>query len=370
VRLGVEAALVGGRLLPGDVTVEDGVVTGVGHSAAPGARGIAAPGFVDLQVNGYAGVDLMTADAAGWACAGEALLAAGVTAFQPTFVTAPEDALAAALRGLAAGDIGAGGPRIIGAHLEGPFLSPRRLGVHDPGARVDPDLGLLERLLAAGPVSQVTLAPELPGALELVDALVARGIVVSAGHTDATAEEAHRAFDRGVRTVTHLFNAMRPPAHRDPGIAYAALARDDVVVQLIADGVHLADDTVLVAWQAARGRVALVTDAAAPAGAGDGASVLGGREVVAAGGVVRAADGTLAGSASSMVDGVRHLHGLGVPLEDALSAASSVPARVAGRRDLGRLEPGAPADIVVLDDRLEVQRVYRAGSSSARSPNS
>jgi N-acetylglucosamine-6-phosphate deacetylase len=357
VKLGVEAALAGGRLVPGDVTVEDGVVTGVGRAPAPGARGIAAPGFVDLQVNGYAGVDLMTAGTAGWARAGEALLAAGVTAFQPTFVTAPEEALVAALRGLPEEDIG---PRVIGAHLEGPFLSPRRLGAHDPGARLDPDLALLERLLAAGRVTQVTLAPELTGALELVDALVARGVVVSAGHTDATAEEAHRAFDRGVRTVTHLFNAMRPPAHRDPGVAYAALAREDVVVQLIADGVHLAADAVLVAWRAARGRAALVTDAVAAAGAGDGSFVLGGRTVVAAGGVVRAPGGGLGGSASAMIDGVRFLHGLGVGLEEALAAASSVPARLAGRTDLGRLDLGAPADIVVIDDRLEVRRVLRA----------
>jgi N-acetylglucosamine-6-phosphate deacetylase len=357
-RLGVEAAVVEGRMLAGDVTVEDGVVTGVGRSPAPGARGIAAPGFVDLQVNGYAGVDLMTAGADGWRRAGEALLAAGVTAVQPTFVTAPEEELLAALRGLPTEGIG---PRVVGVHLEGPFLSARRLGVHAPAARRDPDLALLRRLLAAGPVTQVTLAPELPGALELVDELVARGVVVSAGHSDATAEEAHRAFDRGVRTVTHLFNAMRPPAHRDPGLAYAALAREDVVVQLIADGVHLAAETVLVAWRAARGRLALVTDAAPPAGAGDGAYVLGGREVAAAGAEVRGPDGQLAGSAAAMIDCVRHLHGLGVALEDALAAASTVPARVARRPDLGRLAVGAPADVVVIDDRLEVQRVLRQG---------
>ena len=132
------------------------------------------------------------------------------------------------------------GPRILGVHLEGPFLSPLRLGAHPPAARRDPDPDLLERLLTAGPVAQVTLAPELPGALELVDLLLERGVVVSCGHSDATAPEAHAAFDRGVGTVTHLFNAMRPLGHRDPGIAGAALVRDDVIVQVILDGHHLA----------------------------------------------------------------------------------------------------------------------------------
>src|SRR5205823_13360682 len=136
------------------------------------------------------------------------------------------------------------GAQLLGVHLEGPFLSPERMGAHPPAARRDPDLELAARLLDAGPVTYMTLAPERPGALELVDALHRRGIIVSCGHSDATAEEASRAFDRGVRTVTHLFNAMRPFAHRDPGIAGAALARADVVVQLIVDGVHLAPETV------------------------------------------------------------------------------------------------------------------------------
>ena len=351
------AALVDGALVPGDVVVQDGVIAAVGVESA-GGRGIAAPGFVDLQVNGFAGVDFQRAGDAGYRKAGEALLAAGVTAFQPTFVSASEADVVAALRGV---PIDGCGPRVIGAHLEGPFLSPLRLGVHDAEWRRAPELALLRRLLEAGPVSAMTLAPEQPGALELVDELVARGVTVSCGHTDATAAQAHLAFDRGARTVTHLFNAMRPSTPRDPGIAMAALAREDVIVQVIADGHHLADETVLVAWRAARGRFALVSDAVAAAGMGDGSYTLGATPVTAAGGAVRRADGTLAGSAASIIDGVRNLHGLGAPLEEALEAASSVPARIARRPDLGRLAVGAPADVVVLDDRLEVQRVLVAG---------
>jgi N-acetylglucosamine-6-phosphate deacetylase len=361
-RLGVAAALVDGELIPGDVAIADGAIAAVG--LAGGGRGIAAPGFVDLQVNGFAGVDLMRADRDGYEVAGAALLAGGVTAYRPTFVTAPAEELAAALRGVP-GERDWSGPRVLGAHVEGPFISARRLGAHAAEWRRDPDPGLLARLLDAGPVSEVTLAPELPGALALVDTLVARGILVSAGHSDAPAADARMAFDRGVRAVTHLFNAMRPPAARDPGIAFAALARPGVTIQLIADGHHVAADALLVAWHAARGRVALVTDAVAAAGMGDGEFELGGRRVVAVDGVVRGPDGQLAGSALTMLGAVRHMHGLGVPLAEALAAASAVPARLASRPDLGRLAPGAPADVVVLDDALEVVRVLVEGAERA-----
>jgi N-acetylglucosamine-6-phosphate deacetylase len=263
-----------------------------------------------------------------------------------------------ALRAMPTGDIG---PRVVGAHVEGPFLSPRRAGVHDPRWVLAPDLALLRRLLDAAPVSQVTLAPELPGAFELVDELVARGVTVSAGHTDATAAEAHLAFDRGVRTVTHLFNAMRHSTARDPSIAMSALARPDVIVQVIVDLHHVAPDTVLVAWHSASSRFALVTDAAPAAGMGDGEFVLGGRKVHASDGVVRGPEGQLAGSALTMIEGVRNLVSLGVALEDALRSASEVPAKVAQRADLGRLAPGARADIVVLDDRVDVIRVLVDG---------
>jgi N-acetylglucosamine-6-phosphate deacetylase len=357
VRLGVSAALVDGVLVSGDVSVVDGVIDAVG---LPGATGtdIAAPGFVDLQVNGFAGVDLLAADLDGYVRAGEAMLATGTTAFQPTFVTSPEPVLLDALRAMPSSDIG---PRVLGAHVEGPFLSPRRAGVHDPRWVLAPDLALLRRLLDAAHVSQVTLAPELPGAFELIDELVARDVTVSAGHTDATAAEAHLAFDRGVRTVTHLFNAMRHSTARDPSIAMSALARPDVIVQVIVDLHHVAPDTVLVAWHSASSRFALVTDAAPAAGMGDGEFVLGGRKVHASDGVVRGPEGQLAGSALTMIEGVRNLVSLGVALEDALRSASEVPAKVARRADLGRLVPGAPADIVVLDDRVDVIRVLVDG---------
>jgi N-acetylglucosamine-6-phosphate deacetylase len=356
-RLGVESALLDGRLVRGDVEIDDGRVAGAGLTS-PNGHGIAVPGFVDLQVNGFAGVDFLDADADGYRSAGDALLETGVTSYLPTFVTAPEDRLLAALRGV---PTRANGPRILGAHLEGPFLSPRRLGIHLADARRDPDRELLERLLAAGPVRLVTLAPELPGADVLIDTLLRHEIAISCGHSDATAEEANAAFDAGVRTVTHLFNAMRPFRHRDPGIAGAALARDDIVVQVILDGVHLADETATVVWRAAAGRVALVTDAMAGAGLTDGTYRLGGLEIEIVDGVARGPGGALAGSTLTMIEAIRNLHSLGASLEDALRAATTVPARVLRLPAAGRLAVGLPADVVVLTDELEIERVLVDG---------
>src|SRR5918994_749736 len=357
-RLAVEGAIVEGDFVRGDVEVAGGRIVSVGLAPKRGG-GIAVPGFVDLQVNGYGGVEFAGADAASYHLAGESLLEGGVTAYQPTLITAPEATLVAALREVPPGE--QDGPRILGIHLEGPFLAPNRLGVHPAAARRDPDRELLERLLAAGPVAHVTLAPELPGALDLVDLLHQRGVVVSCGHTDATAAEADAAFERGVRTVTHLFNAMRPLGHRDPGIAGAALVRDDVIVQVILDGHHLADETAKVVWRTAAGRVALVTDAIAATGNGDGNSRLGSVEIEVRNGVARRADGVLAGSVLTMIEAVRSLHALGASLVDAIAAATSVPARVVREPGLGVLRRGGDADVIVLDDRLEIRRVLRAG---------
>ena len=337
-RLGVEAALVGGRIVRGDVDIAEGVVAAVGL-ASPGGRGIAVPGFVDLQVNGFAGVDFARADAAGYQRAGDALLETGVTSYLPTLITAPEEDLVAALREV---PVATEGARVLGAHLEGPFLSAARLGAHPAAARRDPDPGLLDRLLAAGAIRLVTLAPELPGAHDLIRTLLARGVTVSFGHSDATAEEANAGFDLGVRTVTHLFNAMRPFHHRDPGIVGAALAREDVVVQLILDGVHLAPETASFAWRAARGRMALVTDfTTAPGG--------------------RTPEGVLAGSTVPLIQAVRNLHTIGASLEEAIQAATEIPARIIGELEAGRLGVGLPADVVVLSDGLEIERVLVAG---------
>ena len=276
-------------------------------------------------------------------------------------MTAPPDLtrLALATIGDSAGGAGA---QILGAHLEGPFLSPDRAGAHPVEHLRNPDLDLLASFLLAGcAVSTVTLAPELPRAGELIEGLVGRGITVSLGHTDASALAAHAAFDQGARTVTHVFNAMRPFRHRDPGVVGVALARPDVIVQLIADGVHLAPDTIVAVWRAARGRVALVSDLIAAGGLGDGAFRLGTIDVTVAGSVSRLADGTLAGAVRPLAWGLRMLVELGVPIVEAVDAVTRAPARVIGRDDIALLRPGASADLVVLDDDFAVSSVLQAG---------
>ncbi|HEU5010231.1 MAG TPA: N-acetylglucosamine-6-phosphate deacetylase [Gaiellaceae bacterium] len=356
-RLGVKAALIDGQLVPGDLEVLGGRVAGFGLSS-PNGHGIAAPGFVDLQVNGFGGVDFLSSDAEGYRQAGEALLETGVTAYLPTFITSPEEQVLAALREVPSGG---DGPRVLGVHLEGPFLSALRLGIHSADARRNPDVDLLDRLLDAGPVRLVTLAPELPGATKVIERLLQREIAISCGHSDASAEQANAAFDLGIRSVTHLFNAMRPFHHRDPGIVGAALARSDVVVQLILDWIHVAPVAAAMVWHAAQGRVALVTDSVAGAGVDDGPYRLGALDVQIQDGVARGPTGALAGSTLTMIEAVRNLHSHGVPFEDAVGEATEVPARVLRLPTTGRLGVGTPADIVILSEELEIERVLVEG---------
>jgi N-acetylglucosamine-6-phosphate deacetylase len=366
VKLGVDAVVDGGHLEPGDVEVVDGVVTRVG--LPPAGRGLlASRGFVDLQVNGFAGVDLLAADADGFRHVQRALAATGVQSWQPTLITAALEDTLRAVRTLTSTPTIAGGARPLGIHLEGPFLAPQRLGTHPAVHRRDPDLALLRELLGDGGVTSVTLAPELPGASALLDELCSRGITVSLGHTDADADTAHVAFDRGARTVTHLFNAMTRFQPRAPGVAGAALSRDDVVVQLIVDGHHLAPETVRIVAKVAGGRFALVTDATAAAGLGEGTYQLGEVELHVRGGAVRRADGTLAGSALTMPAAIANVVALGIPLPEAVAAATSVPARLLGREDLAELRPGVPADLVVLDEAGGLQRTLLTGQEVAPS---
>ena len=363
-RLGVSAALVDGTLIDGDVTIDGDAVTAVGVSGG-GGRGVAVPGFVDAHINGIAGVDFLSADAHGHARAAEALAAAGVVAYQPTLVSSPPEAyggaLAAAAAAMAAPD---GGARVLGVHLEGPFLSREWPGAHDPSNLREPDAELAERLCEAGPVTMVTLAPELESALELVELLVGRGITVSVGHTDADAATAHAAFDRGATAITHVHNAHRRWRPRDPGPAGVALVRPDVWVQAIVDGVHLAPESALGAFLAARSRFCLVTDAVEAAGMPPGSYRLGDREVHVEDGAVRLPDGTLAGSVLTMDAAVRNLVASGAELADAVHAASTAPARLLGRDDLGVLRPGVAANVAVLNDELEVERTVVSGNEA------
>jgi N-acetylglucosamine-6-phosphate deacetylase len=358
-RLGVAAALVEDELIRGDVEISDGVISAVGISPA-GRSGLAAPGFVDLQVNGFADVDFLSADVEGYRHAGEALLATGVTAFQPTLVSAPIDTLVGAIE-IATKAGSEVRPRILGVHLEGPFLAPKWKGAHDERWIIPPDINIAERLCLAGAVTTMTIAPEQPSGLDLLRWLVAHDVVVSVGHTDADAATAHAAYDAGARTVTHLHNAQRRFAARDPGISAVAMIRNDVTVELIPDFVHLSRETVRLAWLAAGDRLAVVTDAIAAAPRSTGEFRLGDRTILVSEDAARLPDGTLAGSVLSMDKAVRNLVELGIAIPQAVRAATTVPARVLGRHDLATLRVGTVADVVVLDEALHPVRTLRDG---------
>lgn len=367
-RLGVRAAVVDGALVPGDVAVTNGVVEAVG--LGPAGRGLAVPGLVDLQVNGYGGADLQGGDAQDWARAGAALLRDGVTAFVANIITA---AIGDVERCLQQARTWAANParldagttplaRLLGCHLEGPFLSPSRAGMHPAELLQEPDAELLDRWIGLGPVSGLTIAPELAGAVEMIKGARARGLLVALGHTAATAAQAHAGFDAGASTVTHLLNGMGPLTAREPGCAGTTLARPDVSVQLVCYGVHLAPETVTVAMAAASGRWVLVTDAMAAAGSGDGSYHFGVAPVSVQQGCARLADGTLAGSVLTMAEAVRNAVGCGATTVDAVNAATLRPAALLGL-DHPCLRPGERADLVVLDEELAVTQVLLAGRS-------
>jgi N-acetylglucosamine-6-phosphate deacetylase len=364
VRLGVRAALVDGELVDGDVRIEDGVVDGVGlRPAASG--GVAVPGFVDIHINGVGGVDFLTTDVAGLRRAARALASTGVVAFQPTLVSSRADAYREPLE-VAAEMVAQDSrlPRVTGVHLEGPFLSPHWPGAHDPAHLRPPDPALAARLCALGPVATMTVAPELPGGLDLVERLVAAGVVVSCGHSDADAAQAHAAFDAGARAVTHIHNAHRRWRPRDPGLGGVAVVRPDVTVQAIVDGVHLAPEAAYGVFLAARERFCLVTDAIEAALLEPGRYGLAGRSVHVRDGAVRLPDGTLAGSVLTMDEAVRNLVLSGAALADAVRAATETPARLIGRPDLGVLRDGVPAHLTVLDDELRVTRTLVSGAEA------
>jgi N-acetylglucosamine-6-phosphate deacetylase len=354
----------------GSVLVEYGRVTWVGPGEPEneadleqlgGDDAIIAPGFIDLQVNGFAGHDAATGVEAVRQIA-RRLPETGVTGFLPTIITAPlQDAATFPAIAAEAGEADGSGARVLGAHLEGPFLNPHRRGCHDASLMIEPGPENVRRLLA-NPCRLITLAPELPGGLDAVRTLTRAGVLVSAGHSNATYEEGRAAIDAGVRFGTHLFNAMSPLHHREPGLPGALLSAEEAITGLIADGHHVHE--ALLAITLARkgeGGIALTTDQVAAAGMPPGRYQLGGAEVISDGQTVRRAEGMLAGSVATMPQLIRIAAGLaGSSLRAALAMASLTPARALGL-PLGRIAPGAAADLVVMGRDLQVRATLVAG---------
>ena len=363
-----------GVLAPGWLTISGGRIAALGEGE-PGEpadfRGHwALPGFIDMHVHGGGGASFTESGADEARRAAAFHRAHGSTRIIASLVTAPVDALERRLRMLA----GLAGEGVIdGIHLEGPFLAASRCGAQDPRYLIAPDVAAFARLHAAagGWLRMITIAPELPGAAQVIRAAVAAGVIAAAGHTDASAEVTAAAVDAGVSHATHLFNGMRPLGHRDPGPAGALLDRQ-VTCEIVADGSHL-DDTVirLTARAAGRDNLVLITDAMAAAGMPDGAYRLGSLDVTVTDGVARlapaepgGAPGSIAGSTATMEAVVRHaITAAGLDVAGVAAAAATTPARRLGlAAETGALRPGLAADLVLLDDTFRLTAVIARGT--------
>ncbi len=369
------------RILAGDefrddlaVVIEDGVITALVSDAAPQlgsadeqvdlGGGWLLPGFIDAQVNGGGGVLFNnTPDVESLRTLAAAHRRFGTTGLLPTLISDDVEVMRTAIAATREA-IETKVPGVLGIHLEGPYIAPARKGTHNPDKFRVPDAD--EIAMAASldnGVTLLTLAPErVP--LESIRALVERGVIVAAGHTAATYEEAKAGLDAGIRGFTHLYNAMSPLTGREPGAVGAALEDRDSWVGIIADGVHVHPASLRVALAAKpRGKVMLVTDAMPPVGADDPSYELYGEVITAVDGVVRNAAGSLAGSALDMATAVRNaVQQLGLPLEEAARMAARYPAQFLNLDDrLGDIAEGYQADLVLLDDALQVRATWIAG---------
>jgi N-acetylglucosamine-6-phosphate deacetylase len=356
-----------GSLIRGRITFTDRI-TALESASDGGGEDYILPGFVDLQVNGSHGIDVMNAAPDALATLSRHLAREGATAWMPTAVTAPIEKIAQVHESIAGAiensrrDNSADAAAILGMHLEGPFISPLRLGAH-PALNLEPRGDSFQRVLAMRALRLITLAPELPGGFDAIRRLAARAVVVSIGHTNATLEEANAGIAAGARMFTHLFNAMRPLNHRDPGVIAAALAPSPALAAIIPDGVHV-HPAVLRLASRARGKdgMILVTDKVALAKASTSEKNVGRARGSIRDGAARLDDGTLAGSIISMLDGVRVMvERAGVSIGDAAVMAATNPANLVGAGDRGRIQIGARADLIVLSRTLELKSVFIAG---------
>ncbi len=345
------------------------VATGTGSGAPDADEAVdlgdttVVPGFLDLHGHGGGG-HAYDDGGAELAAALAAHRAHGTTRALISLVANPLAELRERLRDIA--ELTASDPLVLGAHLEGPFLASARRGAHNADYLRAPDDADIDGLIraGAGTLRQLTLAPELAGALEAIPQLIDAGVVVAVGHTEATAEQTHAAFDAGARMLTHAFNAMPGIHHRAPGPVVAALEDERVTLELILDGEHVHADVARLLLEQAPGRVALVTDAMAAAGADDGDYRLGSLNVSVRNGLAHlSGTSTIAGSTLTQDAALRRAVEIGVPLPAAVAALTAVPARAIGLGDrFGLIEPGYAADLVALDATHRVTGVWAAGS--------
>ena len=370
-----------GEVPDAGILVRDGVIEFAGPRSGvelpAGAQEVAAadstaiPGFLDVHIHGAGGRDVMEGDQSALSTITGRLAAYGTTSLLATTVTAGADETCRAIEEISkyvstqyqTNDARA---EILGIHFEGPFLSKERRGVHPTEFLQLPSAELLQRFLqaASGNARILTIAPELLGAMPCIDAARSLGMVVSIGHTDATYEQARAAIAHGAHHATHVYNAMRPFTHRDPGVIGAVLTTQEVTAELIADGVHVDEIAMKVLLQAkgAEG-VILISDGISATGMPDGTYRLGGLEVTVSGGVCRNSEGKLAGSTLTLDRALRNIVKLGIPFADAVGMLTLNPATLLGIEfKKGALRTGADADIVLLNKSLEIVKVWVRGA--------
>ncbi len=360
-----------GTLSPGRVSIDgDRIVAATPlATVGPGAvDGILAPGYVDTHVHAGGGGDFASTDLEQVMLARDFHRSQGTTGIIASIVTDTVDQILAETRLLAELCDAA---EFDGIHLETPFLSTHRCGAHPPALLRDPDPATVERLLEAGRehLAMITIAPELPGALDAIDRFVAAGVTVAVGHTAGDSAITQQALGHGATVATHLFNAMNPIHHRNPGPVPVLLTDDRVAVELVCDGHHLAGEVITMAIETAGlDRTVLVTDAMSAAGLPDGDYRLGTLQVRVTAGratLVNAdgSEGSIAGSTLTLAQAVRNVVSFtGRTPAEVIGLATANPARIHGLTDLGRIEAGARADLIVLDDNLQVTRVMARGA--------
>jgi N-acetylglucosamine-6-phosphate deacetylase len=379
---GATAMLPSGPLEDAVLVARDGRIAAVGSAAevrvppdarrVPAAGLLLAPGLIELQINGGFGHDFTARPDTVWEVAAR-LPAHGVTTFLPTIITSPPGTADRAREVLAGGAPGGpmdarGGATPLGLHIEGPFIHPAAAGAHDRALLREPDADARRQArdwTVENGVRLVTLAPELPGALELIEQLVEQGVRVSAGHSTADYTAGEAGIEAGIRYATHLFNAMPPLGHREPGLVGALLADPRVTLGMIPDGIHVHPAIVELVFEAAGARFSAVTDATAGLGMAGGSFVLAGQAIVVDDSSVRlATDGRLAGSALAPDEALRRLHRMtGCSAAAALATMTSVPARLLGLDDRGQLVVGSRADVVLFTPELEVVATFIDGQS-------
>ena len=377
----VQIALEDEIISNGSVLIEDGMIVNIfpkslnpehaGYEVMDGRGGLLIPGMIDIHIHGANGYDMMDGSVKSIDEVSRACIQGGVTSFLATSVSSSIEDLLLMIENVKKSFGNEPGAKIVGIHLEGPYLNKARKGMQHENYLRHPDIEEMKLILGKGRelIKMVTLAPELPGGLELITFLHEKNIIPAIAHSDANYEEAKSAFKLGAHHITHCFNGMRPVHHRDPGLVVAALEDEKVSVQVIVDHIHLHPAIVKLLYKIkGPDRMILITDAMQALGLGDGIYKFGGHRVTVSKGVAKLDNGSLASSTISMNHSIKKAIRSGITILDAITMATKTPADLLALNKKGRISEGADADLVLLTTELDVSWSMVAGNIVYKSP--